>query len=154
MKRPVMVVIGVALGVAAVAAAGMVRHQAARSDRSSSGSVAETIEESGAGETATSLKVLHGAIRQVTGSWMVVEPYGALGPTYVFELGSAMIRVGAGEGSARDLKRGDVVGVLYTERRGKRVAKMVLLAPPGDTRSRVTTGPCRWQAGTGGRMCA
>jgi hypothetical protein len=47
--------------------------------------------------------------------------------SYVVAMASATVRVSGKEGGVGNLRRGDVVGILYTETEGERIAKMVLV---------------------------
>jgi len=81
----------------------------------------------GAADLGGDVKVLRGAIEFADIKRLVLEVSDGKAKRYVFAMASATIRVSGKEGGVGDLRRGDVVGVLYTEIEGERIAKMVLV---------------------------
>jgi hypothetical protein len=76
------------------------------------------------------VKVLRGAIEFADANRLVLEVSGGEPKQYVFAMASATVRVSGKAGGIGDLRRGDVVGVVYTEAHGERMARMVLLTDP------------------------
>ncbi len=79
------------------------------------------------------LKVLRGAVEFADTQRLVLDVSEGVPTRYVFGLARATIRVGGKEGDVAHLHRGDVVGVVYMEAHGERVATMVLV-PDSDRR--------------------
>ncbi len=73
------------------------------------------------------LKVLRGAVEFADTQRLVLAVFHGVPTRYVFGLARATIRVGGKEGGVAHLHRGDVVGVVYREAHGERVATMVLV---------------------------
>ncbi len=71
--------------------------------------------------------MVRGAVEFADERRLVLEASEGEAKRYVFAVASATIRVAGKEGGVGDLRRGDVVGVLYTEAYGERMAKMVLV---------------------------
>jgi hypothetical protein len=80
------------------------------------------------------VRVLRGAVEFADEKRLVLEASEGEAKEYVFAVASATIRVGGKEGSVGDLGRGDVVGVLYTEAYGERMAKMVFVKTDSEKR--------------------
>ena len=87
----------------------------------------------GRADLAGGVKVLRGAVEFADTGRLVLEVFEGEPKRYVFGMASATIRVSGkeGGGGVGDLRRGDVVGVLYTEAGGERMAKMVLVTDTG-----------------------
>jgi hypothetical protein len=73
------------------------------------------------------VKVLRGAVEFADAKRLVLEVSDGEPKRYVFAMASATIRVGGTQGGVGDLRRNDVVSVLYAEAYGERIAKMVLV---------------------------
>jgi hypothetical protein len=81
----------------------------------------------GRADVGGDVRVLRGAVEFADEKRLVLEASEGEAREYVFAVASATIRVAGKEGGVGDLRRGDVVGVLYTEAYGDRMAKMVLV---------------------------
>jgi hypothetical protein len=79
------------------------------------------------------LKVLRGAVEFANTQCLVLNVSEGIPTRHVFGLARATIRVGGKEGDVAHLHRGDVVGVVYMEAHGERMATMVLV-PDSDRR--------------------
>ena len=73
------------------------------------------------------LKVLRGAVESADTQRLVLDVSEGEPTRYVFGLARATIRVGGKEGGVTHLHRDDVVGVVYTEAHGERLATMMLV---------------------------
>jgi hypothetical protein len=73
------------------------------------------------------VRVLRGAVEFADTKRLVLEVADGEPKRYVFAMANATIRVGGKEGGVGDLRRNDVVSVLYAEAYGERMAKMVLV---------------------------
>jgi hypothetical protein len=81
----------------------------------------------GSADLGGDVKVVRGAIGFADRKHLVLNVSGEEPKSYVFAMASATIRISGKEGGVGNLRRGDVVGVLYTETEGERIAKMVLV---------------------------
>ena len=73
------------------------------------------------------VRVLRGAVESADDRHLVLEVSEGEPHRLVFGMASATIRINGKEGSVGDLRRGDVVGVVYAEAHAERMAKMVLV---------------------------
>ena len=71
--------------------------------------------------------MLRGAVEFADTKRLVLDVSEGEPKRHVFGMASATITVSSKEGDVGDLRRSDVVGVLYTEAHGERMAKMVLV---------------------------
>jgi hypothetical protein len=81
----------------------------------------------GSADLGGDVKVVRGAIGFADAKHLVLDVSEREPKSYVFAMASATIRVSGKEGGVGNLRRGDLVGVLYTETEGERIAKMVLI---------------------------
>lgn len=84
----------------------------------------------GSADLGGDVKVLRGAIEFADANRLVLEISKGEPKRYVFAMASATVRVSGKAGGIGDLRRGDVVGVVYTEAHGERMARMVLVTDP------------------------
>ena len=107
------------------------RHSAERDFRSSR-AVSSGQPHKGSREGAE-VRLVTGFVKSVNGTSLVLEvprspvlqAAGITSKDYAFELAGATIKIDGREGAPSDLRRSDVVGVLYTESDGKLIAKVV-----------------------------
>ena len=81
----------------------------------------------GSADLVGDVKVVRGAIGFADTKHLVLDVSEGEPKSYVFAMASATVRVSGKEGGVGNLRRGDVVGILYTETEGERIARMVLV---------------------------
>jgi hypothetical protein len=81
----------------------------------------------GSADLGGDVKVLRGVVEFADPKRLVLEASEGEPNRYVFGIAGATIRMGSKNGSVDDLHRGDIVGVLYKEAKGVRIARMVLV---------------------------